>query len=179
MPGAQPKTTFTTVPGHQQYHVLPSGLHGVPMTFQCLMDIMLHAHHDFALAYLIDIIHSSTRTEHLHHLKFILGKLRKTGLTANPQKYHEGLTKVQHLGYFISWEKDRCHAELLPAHHQAPGVFLGLARYYHRFMSNFSSLAFPLSNLTKKGDPDKIKWTGQMEQAFQDLKKAFTTTPVL
>lgn len=40
-PNAKPKTLFCTSSGHWQYKVLPFGLHGAPVTFQWLMDIVL------------------------------------------------------------------------------------------------------------------------------------------
>lgn len=65
------------------------------------MDIVLLLQQEFGTTYL-DIIHSSTWPDHLHHLKSILGALRKAELTANPQKCHLGLTEAQYLGYRIS-----------------------------------------------------------------------------
>ena len=56
--------------------------------------------------------------------------------------------------------------------------FLGFANFYRRFIRNFSSIAAPLTSLLK-GNPKKIKWTEVAEQAFQALKVAFTTAPIL
>lgn len=44
---------------------------------------------------------------------------------------------------------------------------------------NFSSIACPLTNLTKKGQPEKVHWIKEAEQAFQELKAALTASPVL
>lgn len=37
-------------------------------------------------------------------------------------------------------------------------AFLGLAGYYRCFIPNFSSTAVPLSDLTRKGQPEKVRW---------------------
>lgn len=56
---------------------------------------------------------------------------------------------------------------------------MGLADYYYRFMPNVSSAASTLSDLTRKGHPEKVQWTSKVEFASQALKRALTTTPVL
>ena len=42
--------------------------------------------------------------------------------------------------------------------------FLGLAGYYHRFVKDFSRIAGPMTELTKKGV--KFEWTDKVEQGF-------------
>lgn len=53
-------------------------------------------------------------------------------------------------------------------------AFWGLLGHYRRFFPNFS-LASPLSELTKKGQPDWVPWTEQAELVFQGLKQALTS----
>ena len=48
---------------------------------------------------------------------------------------------------------------------------LGMAGFYHKFIPNFAHVAAPLSDLTKKGQPNKVKWTESQELAFESLKK--------
>jgi hypothetical protein len=56
-------------------------------------------------------------------------------------------------------------------------AFLGFANFYRRFIQGFSALAAALSALTGKDTP--FLWTTQTEAAFQALKQAFTTAPIL
>jgi hypothetical protein len=56
-------------------------------------------------------------------------------------------------------------------------AFLGFANFYHRFIPGFSALVSPLLARTKKETP--FLWTMQTEEAFQALKQAFTTAPIL
>ncbi|KAF4088913.1 hypothetical protein AMELA_G00060260, partial [Ameiurus melas] len=58
-------------------------------------------------------------------------------------------------------------------------AFLGLAGYYRRFVPNFSAIASPLSALTKKGQPDRVRWSADAKQAFWTLKEALTSEPLL
>ena len=51
--------------------------------------------------------------------------------------------------------------------------FLGLAGFYRHFIPNFSSIASPLTNLTKKDRLNSIKdWQDKHEKAFQTLKQS-------
>ncbi|CAJ0966322.1 unnamed protein product [Ranitomeya imitator] len=56
--------------------------------------------------------------------------------------------------------------------------FLGFANFYHRFIANFSSAVKPLTDLTKKG-ADVTNWSSAAVSAFQELKRRFTSAPVL
>lgn len=55
--------------------------------------------------------------------------------------------------------------------------FLGLAGYYNRFIKGFSSIAAPLTRLTKKSI--KFEWDENCENSFCQLKWKLITTPVL
>lgn len=56
-------------------------------------------------------------------------------------------------------------------------AFLGLAGYYHKFVKNFGILAKPLTDLLRKDQ--QFLWTSSHATAFQSLKDALCTTPVL
>jgi hypothetical protein len=55
--------------------------------------------------------------------------------------------------------------------------FLGLACFYRRFVRDFSSIAAPLHELTKKGVP--FAWGDSQEVAFNTLKDKLTHAPLL
>ncbi|XP_074377105.1 uncharacterized protein LOC141718625 [Apium graveolens] len=55
--------------------------------------------------------------------------------------------------------------------------FLGLARYYQRFVKDFSKITSQLTKLTRKNE--KFIWTKKCEESFQELKKRLVSTPVL
>ena len=58
--------------------------------------------------------------------------------------------------------------------------FLGLADFYRRFIPNFSSIASPLTDVTKRDRPNSIRdWQDQHEKAFQTLKNRLTCSPIL
>ena len=57
--------------------------------------------------------------------------------------------------------------------------FLGLAGYYRRFVENFSSIAAPLTDLTRDCCPDKVSWESQHQHAFDCQVNALSSDPVL
>ena len=58
--------------------------------------------------------------------------------------------------------------------------FLGLAGVYRRFIPSFSSIASPLTDLTKKDRPNSLKdWQDKHGKAFQTLKTRLASSPIL
>ena len=55
--------------------------------------------------------------------------------------------------------------------------FLGLANYYRRFIKNFAQVARPMNVLIRKNM--KWQWRQEQQKAFDELKRIFTTRPVL
>nr|GFA05496.1 reverse transcriptase domain-containing protein [Tanacetum cinerariifolium] len=55
--------------------------------------------------------------------------------------------------------------------------FLGLARYYRRFIEGFSLIAKPLTKITQKNK--KYEWGEDEEEAFQMLKQKVCSAPIL
>jgi hypothetical protein len=55
--------------------------------------------------------------------------------------------------------------------------FLGLAGFYRRFVRDFSTIAAPLNDLTKKGVP--FYWGAAQEHSFNTLINKLTHAPLL
>ncbi|GJS54648.1 putative reverse transcriptase domain-containing protein [Tanacetum coccineum] len=68
-----------------------------------------------------------------------------------------------------NWEAPRTPSEVRS--------FLGLARYYRRFIKNFSKIAKSLAILTQKCKT--FDWDEEQERAFQTLKDKLCNAPVL
>ena len=52
-----------------------------------------------------------------------------------------------------------------------------MANFYRRFVKGFAAIAKPMTDLTKK-DRD-FTWSTEEEAAFQKLKEALTSAPIL
>jgi hypothetical protein len=91
---------------------------------------------------------------------------------------------VQYLGHVVSQGKVAPDPQKIKAVQEWPisqnikhiQAFLGLANYYRRFVYRFSHIATPLTNLTKEV---KWQWGPTQQQAFDNLKTALTSAPVL
>ena len=55
--------------------------------------------------------------------------------------------------------------------------FMGLARYYRKFIEGFSKFTHSITSLQKKGI--KFEWTPRCEESFQGLKNILTSAPIL
>src|SRR3984893_19157013 len=55
--------------------------------------------------------------------------------------------------------------------------FIGLCNYYRKFINGFSQLAAPLTDLLKDGRD--IAWSSTEQVAFDRLKQAISSSPVL
>jgi len=184
--GDEWKTTFRTRYGHFEYNVMPFGLTNAPAIFQHLMNDVFREYLDkFVVCYLDDIlIYSKNVEEHEGHVKLVLQKLRDAGLYAKLEKCVFHQPKVEFLGYIISdkgllMDRKKVQAVIdwaIPKTIRDVQCFLGFANFYRIFIKNYSQIAAPLKRLTSK---DKLEWDIQAQQAFQELKLAFTTAPIL
>ena len=56
---------------------------------------------------------------------------------------------------------------------------MGLAGYDIDFIPNFAAIAVPLSDLTWKGQPNKLEWGEAHEKAYRTIKSYLTSEPIL
>ncbi|KAL0148983.1 hypothetical protein M9458_055787 [Cirrhinus mrigala] len=151
-------------------------------------DVSAYDGHPPAAAYLDDVVvHSEAWEDHLDRLRRVLSELRRAGLTANPRKCHLAMSEAKYLGFQVGRGLIRPQEKKVDAILTAPKpetksqvrAFLGLAGYYRCFIPNFSSLAAPLTDLTRKGQPEKIRWTPAAEEALARIRTALTSAPAL
>nr|GFC49072.1 putative reverse transcriptase domain-containing protein [Tanacetum cinerariifolium] len=170
-----PKTAFRTRYGHYEFQVMPFGLTNAPAVFMDLMNRVCKPYLDkFVIVFIDDIlIYSKNQKEHEEHLKAILELLKKEELYAKFSKCEFWIPKVQFLSHVIDsqgihvdptkiesvkdWASPKSPTEIRQ--------FLGLARYYQRFIEGFSKIAKPMTKLTQK--KVKFEWGNKQEAAFQ------------
>jgi hypothetical protein len=182
-----PKTAFRTRYGHYEFLVLPFGLTNAPATFMQLMQSIFAPYLDsFVIVFLDDIlIFSKTKEEHEQHLRVVLELLRKNQLYAKLSKCEFMKQEISFLGHVVSQEGISCDADKVKAIREWPTPtsittlrsFLGLTGFYRRFVENFSRIASPLTQLLHTDS--KWCWGESQQQAFDSLKSALSSSPVL
>ena len=123
--------------------------------------------------------------EHHQHVKEVFKHLYKAGLYAKAEKckFHSEL--VEYLGYILSPsgftmsdDKVKIIQDWLePKKVKDIQSFLGFANFYHWFIFNYSDIVILLTHLTQKNIP--WKFDSSYHNAFNSLKKAFTSIPIL
>ncbi|WVZ80118.1 hypothetical protein U9M48_027621 [Paspalum notatum var. saurae] len=182
-----PKTAFVTRYGHHEFTVVSSGLTNAPAYFMNMMNLIFKEELDqFVMVFTDDIlIYSKTREQHEKHLRAVLEKLRRNQLYGKFSKCEFWLKKVAMLRHVLIAEGVSVDPEKIEAvsNWKTPRnvteirSFLGLAKYYRRFIENFSKIAKPMTELLK--DKVSFEWNDKREKSFQCLKDKLTTTPVL
>ncbi|KAF5701029.1 reverse transcriptase domain-containing protein [Fusarium globosum] len=185
--GDEWKTAFRTKYGLFEYLVMPFGLTNAPAVFQRMITNVLREYLDiFVVCYLDDIlIFSDTEEEHTEHVHKVLKALQDANMLVEPTKSHFHQNQVTYLGHEISYNEIRMDRRKIaavaewkpPESVKEVQSFLGFANYYRRFIKNFSKIAIPLTELTKKDTP--FRWNSKAQQAFEQLKEAITSEPVL
>lgn len=184
---SRPCTAFTTKDGHFQLVRMPMGLKTSPSCFSRMMLMVLgDLIGKCAYVYLDDIVvYGKDEREHAQNLERVLSRLRSVGLKLKPKKCQFFRTSVKYLGHEISDEGIRPDPEKfktirewsVPKTVKQVQSFLGFANYYRRFIENFSKIAKPLYESTKKDI--KFRWTDACQEAFELLKHKVTNPPVL
>jgi hypothetical protein len=159
--GDEWKTAFKTKFGLYEWLVMSFGLTNAPSTFMRLMNEVLHPFiGKSVVVYFDDIfIYSKSLDEHIEHLRDIFCALREAHLFANLEKCTFCTDRVAFLGYVVTpqgIEVDEAKIEvikswLIPATLAQLRSFLGLVEFYRCFVRDFSTIAAPLNDLTKKG----------------------------
>lgn len=186
-PESREKTAFVTPFGKYQFRRMPFGLTGAPACFQRMMDGLFEEVENTAV-YIDDLaIHSTTWEEHLADVESALKAIQAAELTIKPPKCRMGFRECAFLGHKVGGGRVRpgtlkvqaIRDFEIPIKKKDVRSFLGLASYYRRFVPQFSTIATPLSDLTKNDQPDRVKWTPTTNKAFETLKASLTKEPVL
>jgi len=164
------------------------GMTNSPATFQTIMNDIFQTliAEGIVVVYLDDIlIFTETEEEHEQAVRRVLEVLVEHKLFLRPEKCEFHWKRIEYLGLVISENK----AEMDPV--KVAGVcnwptpenrtdvqaFIGFVNFYHCFIRDFSTIARPLFNLTCS---DKAwNWDTRERDAFERLKMAVTTAPVL
>jgi len=164
------------------------GLTNSPATFQTMMnDLFRDMVNQGNTAMFIDNIIIATDTEEGHDeiVEEMLKRLEENNLFVKPEKCRWKVKEVEFLGVVIGpggvrMQKDKVDGILnwpTPRSTRNVQKFMELANYYRQFIQDFSRVAKPLNMLV--GKDRKWEWGVEQQKAFEELKRRFTTEPVL
>ena len=166
---------------------MPQGIKNGPPTFQRIVNKLLgHFQWHCALAYIDDIIvYSKSMAEHLHHLEQVLSLLHHANFRLNPTKCEITQKKIKFLGHMISEDGVKPCPDKIRAINDIPvpnsiksaTSFIKMAEYYRNHMPNFSTIAQPLFDLTKRNA--KFVWGDEQQNSFMEIKRLLVSQPVL
>lgn len=185
-PEDQPKTAFSTEQGLYEFTVMPFGLSNSPATFQRLIDHVLRELRRISAWFIDDVLaYSDDVKTHINDLAEIFSALQDNGLIIKRSKCVLFRSSVKFLGHCLSAgtispdpaKTDCVRTWPRPNNVKQLQASLGLFGYYRRFVPNFATVAEPLHALLRKNQP--WSWTKAQDAAFDSLKDALVSEPVL
>lgn len=186
-PESRPTTAFSTDTGFYQWKVVPFGINIAPSSFSRMMTIAFSGlAPNQAFIYMNDLIAIGiSDNQHLNNLRSVFEMCRKNNLKLNPEKCDFFKSEVVFLGHLCTSDGLKPNPTKIatinnyptPTNKDETTRFHAMANYYRRFIPNFSTISYPLTYLRKKRVP--FKWTPECENAFQHIKNALVSAPIL
>ncbi|KAJ8723051.1 hypothetical protein PYW08_002963 [Mythimna loreyi] len=181
---------------------MPFGLRNAAQTFQRFMNNNVLQNLEYAegdqdrvepfhFCYLDDvIIASDDEKSHKRHLKLILERFNKFGITINLGKCTFGASEIEFLGYKVSAEGIKPLEEKIQAivNYPKPETveqlrrFLGMINFYRAHLPHAVDYQKELNKYlhnSKKRDKTKINWTEVSEKAFVKCKECLQNSVML
>jgi hypothetical protein len=186
--GDQEKAAFLTKRGLFEPTVMFFGLTNSPATFQTMMNNILRplVIQGKVLVYMdVIIVFTNNIEEHQRITREVLEILRRNNMYLKPEKCDFEKTTVEYLGVIVSHNTlaiDPIKGAAVkdwptPWKLKEVQEFTGFLNFYRRFIPNFSRVARPLYNLTKKDE--RFECTEKRQEAFDKLKDLISSAPIL
>ena len=131
---------------------------------------------EFTAAFVDDVvIFSETWDKYLKHLLVVFERLNSAGLTPNPKKLYFAMQEVLFLAHTVGGGIVNPNEQKIDAVKNFPRPttksevrsFLGLSGYCRKFIPNYADVSASLSDLIKKCESTKVKWSNASEDIFQ------------
>lgn len=181
------KTAFSTTSGLYQFRFMPFGIKTAPAVFAKLMRKVANGVPGVEHYYDDVLVATETWEEHLNSLELLFQRIEAAGLTVRPSKCEFGMEEIDFLGHRVGRgilqplgkTLDKIEAAPRPSTKRQVRSFLGLTGYYREFIPSYAKISAPLTELTRKGKSNSVKWTPACEEAFQEVKHQVSKDPIL
>ena len=152
-------TAFCTPFGLFEFNKLPMGISvGCQSLSRVMVGLFGYLRGNYVFNILDDlVVYSRSATEHVGHVREVLGRLQSAGFTLNPDKVTFGASEVKYLGHVLSSRGIRVLPDSVatiknyprPSNLRTFRRFLGIVGFYGRFIPDFSGKAGVLHALKK------------------------------
>jgi len=187
-PGDKWKAAFCTNRGLFEPLVMFFGMTNSPTTFQTMINNIFRTliAAGIVVVYLDDIlIFTRIEEEHERAVWRVLEVLVEHKLFLCPEKCEFHRKEIEYLKLVISENKVAMDPVKVAGVRDWPTpenwtdmqAFIGFVNFYHCFIQDFSTIARPLFDLTRSDQA--WNWDAKKQKAFEGLKMAVTTVPVL
>jgi hypothetical protein len=166
---------------------LVTGDKSAPGVFQHLLEIIMTGLRPANLLIYIDdlAVIAQTKEEMMVKLQDVFNRLRGAKLRIHPQKSRWLVDRAKYLGFIftsgtVSPDPQKLQAVLnfpRPTTQKRLSSWVGLTSWYRRFIRNYAKITEPFRELLKQDV--KFHWSDDCEKAFQFLKQALTSPPIL
>ncbi|GFW30838.1 retrovirus-related Pol polyprotein from transposon 17.6 [Trichonephila clavipes] len=182
-------TSFIVPDGQFEFNKVSFGLSTSPGVFQRYVSSIFGdlTRKGIVISYLDDlVIPAKNEQEGLEKLKMIFEVAKKYGLEIKFKKCQFLKKKIEFLGHIVESETIKPYPTKTLAVRKFPESttikqvqsFLGLTGYFRKYIKDYSKIAKPLSDLTRK--ENLFVFFGiQQKEAFEKLKKIMSEGPIL
>lgn len=184
-PDSRYLTTFSSPIGLRRYKRLVFGVNCASEIFQHTLSQVLQGIPGVLNMWDDILVYGSSQEEHDRNLDLVLQRLQESGITLNRAKSEFNKTEITFFGCVFSkagMKADTKKVEAIvktksPTNVNEVKSFLGMTNFVSRFIPNYSTIAEPLCNLTKKDV--QWKWGVKEQSAFDSLKNKLCERRIL
>ena len=183
----QEKTTFACSYGTFSFRRMPFGLCNAPAVFRrCMMSMFSDLVEEVMKIFMDDFsVYGSSFEKCLKIFEIVLQRCQDKNLALDWEKCNFMVAEGIFLGHKISaagLEVDQAKVAIIktllpPTTVKGIRNFLGLARFYRRFIRDFSKISRPLCRLLEKDA--KFDFDESCKAAFEEIKFILTTAPIM
>lgn len=177
--------TLSTHKGLYQPTRLMFGVANAPAKFQRFMEWLLRDIPGVSV-FIDDIrVTGEDDAQHIDRLAEVLSRLSKHNMRVNLKKSEFMKERIEYCGYVIDRKGirkvqrkvDAITKMKIPSNRDEVRAFLGLINYYGRFLSNLSTILYPINQLLKDKVP--FDWSKECQHAFNTVKQMIASDLVL
>ena len=178
-------TTFITPWGRYRYLRNPQGFIAAGDEFNVRTDAAFDGIPNFSKVVDDCLKYDVTFNDHVQHIRQVLTRARKHGITFSEKKFEFAREEVNFCGYLVGTNGWKIHPEKISAVKDFPiplnrtdlRSFMGLVNQFTEFSSDLAKAAEPLRGLLKESN--EFLWLPEHSTAMESVKQELLKAPTL